>query len=175
MGQFTKKKYSGAILVLAFFYFAFSCGIEGFFQSQTFTFGICGPHRLDPKKAAVLTTVYFACFLVGRFSGVPLSSRLKPRTLLLMSIICVMFSGFILSITAAKSVILLYCGTGAVGFFVSLQFASGYSWLSEQVDLTGKGSSVVFLALAGLVFFSSVGPMGVFYLTLAISSAHLLV
>ena len=51
--QFTKKKYSGAILFLAFFYFAFSCGIEGFFQSQTFTFGICGPHRLNPKKVQI--------------------------------------------------------------------------------------------------------------------------
>ena len=48
--QCTKKKYSRAILFLAFFYFAFSCGIEGFFQSQTFTFGICGPHKLNPKK-----------------------------------------------------------------------------------------------------------------------------
>ena len=64
-------------------------------------------------------------------------------------------------------------------------FVSGYSWLSEQVDLTGNSSSVVFLGtnigwlvfppLAGLVIFSSVGPMGVFYLTLAISFAHLLV
>ena len=51
--QCTNKKYSGAILFLAFFYFAFSCGIEGFFQSQTFTFGICGPHRLNPKKVQI--------------------------------------------------------------------------------------------------------------------------
>ena len=68
---------------------------------------------------------------------------------------------------------------------MKFMYVSGYSWLSEQVDLTGNGSSVVFLGtnigwlvfppLAGLVFFSSVGPMGVFYLTLAISSAHLLV
>ena len=57
--------------------------------------------------------------------------------------------------------------------------------MSDQVDLTGKGSSVVFLGvncgwlvfppLAGLVSFSAVGPMGVFYLTLVISCAHLLV
>ena len=63
-------------------------------------------------------------------------------------------------------------------------FVVGYSWLAEQVDLTGKGSSVVFLGanfgwlvfppLAGAVFFSSVGPMGVFYLTLALSALHLI-
>ena len=60
------SKSSALIYLLAFFYFAFSCGMEGFFQSQTFTFGICGPHRLLPKKAAILTTVYFASFLLGR-------------------------------------------------------------------------------------------------------------
>ena len=83
-----------------------------------------------------------------------------------------------------------------------LSFFSGYSWLADQVDLTGPGSSVVFLGanlgwlviiiicyythnnghynkvfppLAGMVIFSPVGPMGVFYLTLGLSAAHLLV
>ena len=32
---------------------------------------------------------------------------------------------------------LLFLGTGAVGFFISIQFASGISWLAEHVDLTG--------------------------------------
>ena len=45
-----KKVNSRLIYVLSFLYFAFSCGMEGFFQSQTFTFGICGPHHLPPKK-----------------------------------------------------------------------------------------------------------------------------
>ena len=35
---------------------------------------------------------------------------------------------------------LLFLGTGAVGFFVSIQFASGISWLAEHVDLTGEQS-----------------------------------
>ena len=64
-------------------------------------------------------------------------------------------------------------------------FISGYSWLAEHIDLTGRGSSVVFLGancgwlvfppLAGTVFFSSIGPMGVFYLSLALAVAHLAV
>ena len=56
----------------------------------------------------------------------------------------------------------LYIGTAAMGFSVSMQFATGwglvcccqificvsclgYSWLAEQVDLTGSRGSVVFL------------------------------
>jgi len=182
--QQQKTKHSKITLLLAFFYFAFSCGLEGFFQSQTFTFGICGPHKMEPGKAAALTTVYFSSFLAGRFSGVLFSTKFKPQTMILTSLLCSILSALLLVLWAASQEDLLFVGTGAVGFFVSLQFASGYSWLAEHVDLTGRGSSVVFLGanfgwlvfppLAGMVFFSSVGPMGVYYLTLGLASAHLL-
>ena len=52
-----KKRYPKIIYIFAFFYFAFSCGMEGFFQSQTFTFGICGPHKLNPKKVIKIATI----------------------------------------------------------------------------------------------------------------------
>jgi len=182
--QHKETMHSKVIFLLAFLYFSCSCGLEGFFQSQTFTFGICGPHQMEPGKAASLTTTYFACFLAGRFSGVLLSTKLRPQTMILSSLFCCILSSVLLVIMAATNQNLLFVGTGAVGFFVSLQFASGYSWLAEHVDLTGRGSSVVFLGanfgwlvfppLAGLVFFSPVGPMGVYYLTLGLSSAHLL-
>ena len=45
-----EKRFPNLIYMFAFLYFAFSCGMEGFFQSQTFTFGICGPHKLNPKE-----------------------------------------------------------------------------------------------------------------------------
>ena len=105
-----------------------------------------------------------------------LSSSLLPRTLILTSLVMSVLTALLLVLTAHRYLELLYLGTGATGYFVSLQFASGYSWLAEQVDLTGRGSSVVFLGanfgwlvfppLAGMVFSSPVGPMGVFYLTL---------
>ena len=76
---------TAVLFLLAFFFFASSTGMEGFFQSQIFTFGICGPHRLVPKtvrivtplskyiyftrhlfQAALLHTVHFISFLSGR-------------------------------------------------------------------------------------------------------------
>merc|ERR1719318_1629613 len=118
---------------------------------------------MEPEMAASLTTVYFATFLAGRFSGVLLSTKLRPKTMILTSLICCILSAILLVSTASSYQLLLFIGTGAIGFFVSLQFASGYSWLAEHVDLTGRGSSVVFLGanfgwlvfppLAGMVFF----------------------
>jgi len=179
-----RAKHQKTLLVFAFFYFAFTCGIEGFFQSQTFTFGICGPHRMEPEKAASLTTVYFASFLVGRFSGVLLSTRFRPQSLILSSLTCCILTGILLIFLAESYQEVLFIATGAMGFSVSLQFASGYSWFAEKTDLTGRASSIVFLGanagwvvfppLAGSVFFSPVGPMGIFYLSLGLSSLHLL-
>ena len=105
-----------------------------------------------------------------------LSSSLSPRTLILTSLTMVLLTSLLLVTTAHTHLELLYLGTGSIGYFVSLQFASGYSWLADQVDLTGLTSSVVFLGancgwlvfppLAGLVGASPVGLMAVFYLTL---------
>ena len=56
--QSNKHSYkSKLIYILAFFYFTFSCGMESFFQSQTFTFGICGPHQLEPKEVKLFINV----------------------------------------------------------------------------------------------------------------------
>ena len=44
----TKLNYLLLSLVLLWFFI--SGGMEGFFQSQTYTFGICGPHLMDPGR-----------------------------------------------------------------------------------------------------------------------------
>ena len=60
------SKNPNRILFLAFLYFAFMCGLEGFFQSQTYTFALCGPHHFSPQQAALLTTIYFSRSLYPR-------------------------------------------------------------------------------------------------------------
>ena len=45
-------KYPNLILLLALFFFSLSCGIESIFQSQSFTFGLCGPHKLTPQQVS---------------------------------------------------------------------------------------------------------------------------
>ena len=58
--DFSHLRHPKLILGLSFFYFAFSCGLEAFFQSQSFTFALCGPHLFFPSEAATLTTIYFS-------------------------------------------------------------------------------------------------------------------
>ena len=38
------------VLVLGFLFFVLSCGIESSFQSQSFTFALCGPHKMTAQQ-----------------------------------------------------------------------------------------------------------------------------
>ena len=65
------------------------------------------------------------CLPTCSFSGVFLSSSLSPRTLILASLSMTVLSSLLLVTTADTHLELLYLGTGATGYLVSLQFASG--------------------------------------------------
>ena len=43
-------KHPKILLISGLFFCLFSCGIESSFQSQIFTFGLCGPHQLSPQQ-----------------------------------------------------------------------------------------------------------------------------
>ena len=62
-------KYPNLILLLALFFFSLSCGIESIFQSQSFTFGLCGPHKLTPQQVCTnydqTNQILQAAFLEG--------------------------------------------------------------------------------------------------------------
>ena len=63
-----------------------------------------------------------------------------------------------------------------MGFSISMQVASGFAWLADQVDMTGFRNSVVFLGgnsgwlifppVAGIIIFSGPGGVGVYLLSL---------
>ena len=65
------------------------------------------------------------CLPTCSFSGVFLSSSLSPRSLILASLSMTVLSSLLLVTTADTHLELLYLGTGATGYLVSLQFASG--------------------------------------------------
>ena len=129
-----------------------------------------------------------------------MSHLLRPATVILASLACSLLTAALLLLTATHSLASLYTGVGAMGYFVSLQFASGdrwssfysniysmllagYSWLAGRCDLTGPGSSVVFLGantgwllfppLASALTLSSLGPAAVLHLALALAAVHL--
>ena len=100
---------------------------------------------------------------------------LISRNMILISLVTCLATAVFLSLTGGESVICLYLGTAALGFFISWQFGSCFSWVAKKRNITGRLSSLFFIGcgFGGLVtppvsgfFFTQLGAMSIIYLTL---------
>jgi len=165
------------LLVFTFFYYFFSCGIERIYQPMAYTYGLCGPLKLSPSEAVVTDQSYNGGFMAGRIASIFVSKVIRPRNMIFMSLITCVASAIALVAVGGVTKTGLYAGAGFLGFFVSWQYGSCYSWVAQKGDISGRPASIFFIgcgagslvfpALSGFVFSSSWwGPQGVLHLTL---------
>ena len=58
------------VICLIFMYYVNTCGIERIFQSMSYSFGLCGPLKLDPSAAVITDTAYTGGFMSGRILSI---------------------------------------------------------------------------------------------------------
>ena len=63
------KAYS-VFIVIIFFYYVITCGIERIFQPMAYSFGLCGPLKLSPGRAVLTDTCYNGGFMTGRILSI---------------------------------------------------------------------------------------------------------
>eukprot|EP00092_Neocalanus_flemingeri_P007291 GFUD01007873.1.p1 GENE.GFUD01007873.1~~GFUD01007873.1.p1 ORF type:complete len:462 (+),score=106.98 GFUD01007873.1:184-1569(+) len=168
-------KYWKLFLVVVFFYYFISCGIERIYQPMAFTFGICGPLALAPRDAVVIDSCYNGGFMCGRLVSALIAAFVVPRNMILMSLALCIGAAIFLCVQGGSSAVSLYIGTAVLGFFISWQFGSCFSWVAKKKNITGRLSSIFFIGcgfgslvtppLSGF-FFTSLGPMSIIYMTL---------
>eukprot|EP00093_Oithona_nana_P006502 06502.XXX_221286_219158_1 [CDS] Oithona nana genome sequencing. len=169
----------GLISLGVIFYFL-TCGVDSYFQSQTYTVGLCGL-SLSAQMAGWLNSLYFGCYLFGRLIGIPLSTVVSPDAILCSSLAGCLISSLFLVIFGLDAIILFIC-TGLMGFSTCFLFPSGITWLTKNIqDL--KQVSFVFIGsnAANCVFpflashlFNEFGPESVFNLTCATEVASII-
>jgi len=158
-------------LALVLQFFAFSGALIRVFQSMSTTFSMCGPLQLETHRAALTDTFYSSGMCLGRLTSTFLSTIILPSKLVILSMMGCIISTFLLIFLAPLYYISLYIGVFIMGFFLSWQFASAFSWTSHHMNITGKLSSIFFIGLgigslsspplAGWMFMLS--PMFVIY------------
>lgn len=152
-------------------FFALSGGIIRVFQSMSMTFGLCGPLKLDAHRAALTDSFYSSGMCFGRLMSVWLAATLFPRTIMIICMLACVVGTVLLIFLAPLYHISLYTGVAIMGFFLSWQFGTGFSWTSQHMNITGRLSSIFFIGLgvgslsspplAGWLFM--LGPMNVIY------------
>jgi len=165
----------GPLLLLVYIYYVMSCGLEGFFQSNTYTYALCGPLKMPPADANLLNILYYAAFVSGRLSGIFISRLVNPTKIITSSISGCIVGSLLLTVLAPFYSAALYVGVIIMGFAISFQFASGISWTANLFNVTGTASFIFFFGaftgflsfppIAGAIIASAIG--GFFYLALA--------
>jgi len=163
------KKHIFLVLIVVFF--TLSGGVIRVFQSMSMTFALCGPLQLDSHKAALTDSFYSSGMCVGRLMSIWLATVLLPSSLLVICMLSCLVGTVLLIVLAPLYSTSLYTGVAIMGFFVSWQFGTGFSWTSQHMNITGKISSIFFIGLgvgslsspplAGWLFIIS--PMNVIY------------
>ena len=124
--------------------------------------------------------------MAGRITSIFVSKLLKPRTMIFCSLVTCIISAILIVSFGTTSQYGLYAGTGLLGFFVSWQYGSCYSWVAQKIDITGRiapvffigcgAGGLVFPTLSGFVFtWDGWGPVGILHLTLIICIAQCVV
>jgi len=117
-------------------------------------------------SAAYLTSVFWGAFTVGRLAATLLSTRLKPLTMLVASLVgCLAAAASLLVWPQQPAAV--WAGTAAFGFFVAPLFANIFNLAGDAMTLTGGitgiflvGTSLGMLALPWLIgqMFEPLGP-----------------
>lgn len=162
-------------LAFVIMYFALSGGIIRLFQSMATTFALCGPLELNSHRAALTDSFYSFGMSAGRLASVYMAMQWSPPIMTAACMAACSLAMWVLVGLAPLYHIGLYVGVAIMGFFVSWQFGSGFSWTSSHMNITGRVSSIFFIGLgvgslsspplAGWLF--QLEPMYVMYLACA--------
>eukprot|EP00940_MAST-03C_sp_MAST-3C-sp2_P000155 g155.t1 len=127
-----------AVLLMAIFIFLY-VGNEVASGGLLYSFAKRGEFRLSPSSSALLTTVYWLFFSLGRLVSVPLSIHMTPKAVLSLSLAGVFASVIALqSSVVVKTEKLLWFAVCALGLSNGPIYGSAIVVLEEHVAVTGN-------------------------------------
>lgn len=154
------------VMLLAALFFVYQ-GAEVGFGGWIFTYA--NAVGLSEKSASTLTSVFWSSFTLGRMLTIPLSVRIAPGRILLLSVVAALFGvSFILIFPGSYAA--LFTGVMVVGFSLASVFPMAISLAGREMALSGRVTSVFLVGasagsmilpwLIGRVFaFGPRGPM----------------
>ena len=87
----------------------------------------------------------------GRLASIYMSTQWLPSTMSATCTLACLLASLLLVGLAPLYHLGLYAGVVLMGFFVSWQFGSGFSWTSHHMNITGRTSSIFFIGKANRI------------------------
>jgi len=97
--------------------------------------------------AGLLTSAFWASIAVGRLAAIPLSIRMRPRTILLIDFLGALAS-LVVILTLSSSLAARWAGTIGFGLCMASIFPTWMAFASRRMKINGKISGIFYAATA---------------------------
>ncbi|NP_766098.2 major facilitator superfamily domain-containing protein 4A isoform X1 [Mus musculus] len=136
-------------------------GMMGAYSAFVYSYAVEKPLSIGHKSAGYLPSLFWGFITLGRFISIPVSSRMRPATMVFINVVGVVVT-FLMLLIFSYNVIFLFVGTASLGLFLSSTFPSmlaytedilQYKGCATTVLVTGAGiGEMVLQMLVGLIF-----------------------
>lgn len=158
--------FTAAIL---FFYVGAELGFGGWIYTYALKLDLA-----DETTAAYLTSAFWGAFTIGRLISIPLATRFRPRSLMILNFFGCLLSAMII-ILLPKSLTALWGGTLLMGVSMASIFPVTITLAERRMPITGQTTSWFFVGvglgsmlmpwLIGQLF-EPIGPLVTMYIVL---------
>lgn len=153
------------VLLVAAFLFLY-VGAEASYGGWIYTFAVQQLNLSGLASAAYLTSAFWGALTLGRLLSIPIATRYRPRTILLVDLIGCLVSIAIILIWS-QSILAIWISTLGLGLFMASIFPTALSLAERRMMITGKVTGWFFVGVgAGAMtipwmvgqLFEGVGP-----------------
>lgn len=117
-------------------------GMTGEYSAFVYSYAVEKPLSVGHKVAGYLPSLFWGFITLGRLISIPVSSRMKPATMVFINVVGVLVT-FLFLLICSYDVLFLFLGTASLGLFLSSTFPSMLAYTEDILQYTGCATTVL--------------------------------
>ncbi|XP_032477626.1 major facilitator superfamily domain-containing protein 4A isoform X3 [Phocoena sinus] len=117
-------------------------GLTGAYSAFVYSYAVEKPLSVGHKVAGYLPSLFWGFITLGRLISIPISSRVKPATMVFVNVVGVVVT-FLVLLVFSYNVVFLFVGTASLGLFLSSTFPSMLAYTEDILQYKGCATTVL--------------------------------
>ncbi|KAL0608945.1 Major facilitator superfamily domain-containing protein 4A [Plecturocebus cupreus] len=117
-------------------------GLTGAYSAFVYSYAVEKPLSVGHKVAGYLPSLFWGFITLGRLLSIPISSRMKPATMVFINVVGVLVT-FLVLLIFSHNVVFLFVGTASLGLFLSSTFPSVLAYTEDSLQYKGCATTVL--------------------------------
>uniref|UniRef100_A0A2K6N3P5 Major facilitator superfamily domain containing 4A n=1 Tax=Rhinopithecus bieti TaxID=61621 RepID=A0A2K6N3P5_RHIBE len=115
---------------------------RGAYSAFVYSYAVEKPLSVGHKVAGYLPSLFWGFITLGRLLSIPISSRMKPATMVFINVVGVVVT-FLVLLIFSYNVVFLFVGTASLGLFLSSTFPSMLAYTEDSLQYKGCATTVL--------------------------------